>query len=97
MSEPTPQPQHNDSASQPDLRDYWRQNIRLVSILLVIWAAVSYGAAILFVVPLNAFYIGGFPVGFWFAQQGSIITFVILIAVYVRLTKRLDEKFGVQE
>ena len=79
--------------------DYWRHNIRYVSILLAIWFAVSYGAGILFVEPLNAFRLPGtgFPLGFWFAQQGSIYVFVALIFVYVRLMNRLDQRYGVDE
>ena len=67
--------------------------------LLGIWFAVSYGAGILFADALNAFRIPGtgFPVGFWFAQQGSIYTFVLLIVVYVRLMNRLDREFDVDE
>jgi len=76
---------------------YWRRNIRYLIILLSIWFAVSYGAGILFVDQLNTFKIGGFPLGFWFAQQGSIYVFVILIFVYVRLMNRLDIEFEVNE
>ena len=57
-------------------RDYWRRNLRLMAVLLSIWALVSFGAGILFVEPLNEIDFFGFPLGFWFAQQGSIITFV---------------------
>ncbi len=76
---------------------YWRSNVRLVSVLLVIWAAVSYGAGILFADALNEFEFLGFPLGFWFAQQGSIIVFVLLIAVYVWRMDRLDAKYGITE
>jgi putative solute:sodium symporter small subunit len=62
---------------------YWRANLKVLSILLVIWFAVSYGAGILFVDTLDTIRLGGFPLGFWFAQQGSIYTFVVLIFVYV--------------
>ena len=64
-------------------REYWRRNLRIMAVLLTIWALVSFGAGILFVEPLNEIQIAGFPLGFWFAQQGALITFVILIAVYV--------------
>lgn len=70
---------------QAHLDAYWRENLRYLTILLVIWFLVSFGAGILFKDALNAFKIGGAPVGFWFAQQGSIYVFVILIFVYVRL------------
>jgi putative solute:sodium symporter small subunit len=76
-------------------QEYWRKNLRLMAVLLSIWALVSFGAGIIFVEPLNNFSIGGFPLGFWFAQQGSIITFVILIAVYVWRMDKLDQEYGV--
>jgi len=78
-------------------RAYWRQNLRLMAVLLTIWALVSFGAGIIFVEPLNNIVIGGFPLGFWFAQQGSIITFVLLIAIYVWRMDRLDKKYGIEE
>lgn len=76
---------------------YWRANLRYLAILLTIWFLVSYGAGILFVDVLNAVSIAGFPLGFWFAQQGSIYTFIILIAVYVYLMNNLDQRFGFAE
>ncbi len=79
------------------VRAYWRANIRYLLILLSIWFTVSYGAGILFVDELNSIRLGGFKLGFWFAQQGSIYTFVVLIFVYVYLMNRLDRKFGVEE
>ena len=79
--------------------DYWRANLRYVGVLLAVWFAISYGAGILFVEPLNRFRLPGtgFPLGFWFAQQGSIYVFVVLIFVYVYLMNRLDREFGVDE
>jgi putative solute:sodium symporter small subunit len=81
----------------PDL--YWRRNLRYVGVLLAVWFMVSYGAGILFAEALNRIRIPGtgFPLGFWFAQQGSIYTFVVLIFVYVFLMNRLDREFGVAE
>lgn len=76
---------------------YWKENLRYLLILLSIWFLVSYGAGILFKDALNAFKIGGFPLGFWFAQQGSIYVFVVLIFVYVRLMNKLDKKYGFNE
>ncbi|MGF1557414.1 DUF4212 domain-containing protein [Paucihalobacter sp.] len=76
---------------------YWKQNLKYLVILLSIWFAVSYGAGIFFKDALNAIKIGGFPLGFWFAHQGSIYVFVILIFVYVRLMNKLDKKFGFNE
>ena len=78
-------------------QEYWRRNLRLMAVLLAIWALVSFGAGILFVEALNNVVIGGYPLGFWFAQQGSIITFVILIAVYVWRMDKLDAEFGITE
>ncbi len=78
-------------------QEYWRKNLRLMSVLLVIWAFVSYGCGILFVEPLNNLSIFGIPLGFWFAQQGSIVVFVILIAVYVWRMDKLDASYGIAE
>jgi putative solute:sodium symporter small subunit len=77
--------------------DYWRRNLAYIAVLLVIWATVSYGAAILFADALDRFRLFGFPVGFWFATQGSILTFVALVFVYVKLMNDLDRKYGVYE
>ncbi len=78
---------------------YWRRNLRYVAVLLAIWFAVSYGAGILFARQLDAIRIPGtgFPLGFWFAQQGSIYAFVVLIFAYVVLMNRLDREHGVDE
>ncbi len=76
-----------------DKSTYWKLNIRYVVILLMIWFTVSYGFSILLVDLLDQIKIFGFKLGFWFAQQGSIFTFVILIFVYVGLMKRLDKKY----
>lgn len=73
---------------------YWKENIRYLTILLVVWFMASFGAGILFVDELNTIKLGGFKLGFWFAQQGSIYVFVILIFVYVRLMNALDKKYG---
>ncbi|WP_193477835.1 DUF4212 domain-containing protein [Flavobacterium tibetense] len=84
-------------SSQEKATAYWKENLRYLLILLSIWFLSSYGAGILFAEQLNAFKIGGFPLGFWFAQQGSIYVFVILIFVYVRLMNKLDKKYGFDE
>ena len=76
---------------------YWKENIRYVLILIFIWFIVSFGAGILFKDVLNEFRMGGFKLGFWFAQQGSMYVFVILIFVYVRLMNKLDKKYGYDE
>lgn len=80
--------------SQPN---YWKRNVRILSILLTIWFLSSFGAAIVFVEELNQIRIGGFKLGFWFAQQGSIYIFIILIFIYVWLMNRLDKKFDLNE
>ena len=73
--------------------DYWKKNIQYVVILLAIWFIVSFGFGIIFADSLNQFMLGGFKLGFWFAQQGSIIVFVILIFVYIWLMNKLDAQF----
>lgn len=78
-------------------KQYWNTNLKYLAILLSIWFIVSYGCGILFVDYLDQFKIGGFPLGFWFAQQGAMYVFVILIFVYVYLMNRLDRKFNVNE
>jgi putative solute:sodium symporter small subunit len=78
-----------------DTRGYWRANLRAMAVLLTIWFVASYGLGILLVEPLNAVRIGGFPLGFWFAQQGSIYVFVILVVVYAFWMDRLDRRYGV--
>lgn len=73
---------------------YWRSNVRIMAVLLVIWAGVSFGCGILFADWLNQFRLPGtgFPLGFWFAQQGSIVTFVLCILAYCLLMNRLDRR-----
>ncbi len=80
-----------------DARSYWKENLRIVSVLLSIWLLVSVGCGIVFADALNQIRMGGFKLGFWFAQQGSILTFVLLIAAYVLLMARLDRRYGVEE
>ena len=76
---------------------YWKENIRTILSLLVVWFVVSLGAGVLFIEQLNAIEISGVKLGFWFAQQGSIYAFVILIFVYVFKMQKIDEKYGVDE
>jgi putative solute:sodium symporter small subunit len=76
---------------------YWKENLATMGSLLAIWFLVSYGAGILFVDALNAIQIGGFKLGFWFAQQGAIYTFVALIFIYVARMNALDKKYNVHE
>lgn len=80
-----------------DRKAYWRRNLRLVAICMVIWFVVSYLFGIILVEPLNNIRIGGYKLGFWFAQQGSIYTFVVLIFFYARRMNKLDREFGLQE
>ncbi len=77
--------------------EYWKANLRLLTICLIVWFVVSYGFGIILVEPLNAIMIGGYPLGFWFAQQGSIYTFVALIFFYAWKMGKLDRQFGVHE
>jgi putative solute:sodium symporter small subunit len=74
------------------IKNYWKTNLKYLGILLSIWFLVSFGFGILIVDFMNQFQIGGFKLGFWFAQQGSIYVFVILIFVYVFLMNRLDDE-----
>ncbi|MCG3722635.1 DUF4212 domain-containing protein [Vibrio cincinnatiensis] len=76
---------------------YWKENLTIMGSLLAAWFLVSYGAGILFVDALNNIQFGGFKLGFWFAQQGSIYTFVALIFIYVWRMNALDKKYQVQE
>ena len=78
-------------------RSYWKVNLKYLAILLSIWFLVSFLFGIVFAESLNQINIAGFPLGFWFAHQGSIYTFVILIFVYVYLMNKLDKKFDVDE
>jgi putative solute:sodium symporter small subunit len=89
----------DEPASPRAPAEYWRRNLRYLAVLLTVWFAVSYGAGILFAEPLNSLRIPGtgFPLGFWFAQQGSIYVFVVLIFVNAWLADRQDREFGVDE
>jgi putative solute:sodium symporter small subunit len=78
-------------------KKYWKENLKYLAILLSIWFLVSYVFGILLVEQLNTIKFGGFKLGFWFAQQGSIYVFVILIFVYIRLMNKLDKKYNLDE
>ncbi len=78
-------------------KKYWKKNLQYLTILLGIWFLVSFGFSIIFVDYLDKFTIGGFKLGFWFSQQGSLFVFVILIFSYVRLMNKLDKKYDVHE
>jgi putative solute:sodium symporter small subunit len=76
---------------------YWRANVRVQSSLLVVWGIVGLLLAVILAKPLNNIVLGGFPLGFWVAQQGSIFVFVILIFIYARRMDRVDEEYDVHE
>ena len=76
---------------------YWKETLGLVRNMLIIWFAVSYACGILFAPALNSIHLGGYPLGFWFAQQGSIYVFIGLIFYYARAMGKLDEKYDVHE
>lgn len=76
---------------------YWKATIALLTKILIIWAAVSFGAGILFVDVLNNIHLGGYPLGFWFAHQGSIYVFIVLIFYYAKKMNDLDVRFDVHE
>jgi len=78
-------------------KKYWKENLKYLAILLCIWFLVSYVFGILLVEQLNTIKLGGFKLGFWFAQQGSIYVFVVLIFVYIKLMNKLDNKYDVNE
>ena len=78
-------------------KKYWKENLRYLTILLSIWFLVSFVFGIILVEELNTIRFGGFKLGFWFAQQGAIYVFVILIFVYIKLMNRLDKKYGFNE
>ena len=78
-------------------QDYWKANLKLLSVLLFVWFIISFGFGIIFSEFLDQFSLGGFKLGFWFAQQGSIYGFVILIFVYVIAMHFLDKKIGIKE
>lgn len=84
-------------SNQRDDHAYWRANLKLGAVLLAIWFVVSFGFGILLVEPLNRVPFFGFKLGFWWAQQGAIFVFVVLIFVYSRLMKRIDRRYGVHD
>ena len=76
---------------------YWRSNLKYLFILLLIWFLISFGCGIIWVDQLNEYRLGGFKLGFWFAQQGAIYGFIVIILVYIFLMNRLDKKHNVAE
>lgn len=86
-----------DEARRRAARAYWRANLKLSAALLAVWFTVSFGFGILLVEPLNRIDFFGFPFGFWWAQQGAIYVFIVLIFVYAAAMRRIDRKYDVQE
>ena len=84
-------------SEQKSRQDYWKANLKLVALCLSIWFVVSYLFGIILLDQLNAISIGGYKLGFWFAQQGSIYDFVALIFFYANRMNKLDKKFNVHE
>lgn len=87
----------SDEETDERQRGYWRANLRLLAILLSIWFFVSFGCGILFRDFLDQWRIGGYPLGFWFAQQGSIYVFIGLIVVYVRRMRTIEKRYGMDD
>jgi putative solute:sodium symporter small subunit len=83
--------------TEQQAKEYWRRNVSLMVKLLVVWFIVSFGCGIMLFDVLNGIRIGGYKLGFWFAQQGSIYVFVVLIFYYARKMGQLDREFGVEE
>ena len=84
-------------ADSENRKAYWRANLKLTAIMLAIWFTISYLAGIVFVEQLNTIQLGGYKLGFWFAQQGSMYGFVVIIFVYAHLMAKIDRKFGVHD
>lgn len=84
-------------SSPENMAAYWKENLRLLAICLIIWFVVSYLFGIILVDVLNQVHLGGYPLGFWFAQQGSIYTFLVLIFYYAKKMNSLDRKYDVHE
>jgi putative solute:sodium symporter small subunit len=96
---PVPAPEDPSPAIATDAREdaYWRANLRLLGALMAIWFACSFGAGILLRDMLDQFSIGGYPLGFWFAQQGSIYIFIILIFVYAVRIRAIEHTYGLDD
>ena len=84
-------------ADSENRKAYWRANLRLTAVMLAVWFTISYLAGIVFVEQLNTIQLGGYKLGFWFAQQGSMYGFVVIIFVYAHLMAKIDRKFGVHD
>lgn len=80
--------------NQEQKEAYWKENLKIIMFLMFFWALVSFGFSIVLVDVLDQYTFMGFKLGFWFAQQGSIYVFVLLIISYIFLMKRLDKKYN---
>lgn len=94
MSEPSAEPNGETSANA---KAYWRANLRLLAGLMSVWFFVSFGCGILFRDWLDQFSLGGYPLGFWFAQQGSIYTFIALIFIYVVRMRAIERQYDLDD
>jgi len=83
--------------SEKNLDEYWQKNLRILAMLLAVWFFVSYGCGIIFADALNGIRLGGYKLGFWFAQQGAIYVFIVIILVYIHLMNKLDKEYDVDE
>ncbi len=97
MSENNPDVTDRGGETNDTEKAYWSQNIRLLWTLMMIWFVVSFGAGILFRDFLDQFAIGGYPLGFWFAQQGAIYFFILLIIVYSIRMKRIERQYDLDD
>lgn len=86
-----------DPQTQKGVQRYWRNNIRIIALLLTLWFLVSFVLAILLVEPLNQFKLAGFPLGFWIGQQGAIYIFILIVLAYCLLMEYGDRKFHLEE
>lgn len=90
-------PSHTYGATHPKAVAYWKKNLIVLSVLLTVWFTVSFLLSIVFAAPLNEWKLGGFPLGFWMAQQGSIFVFLFLILIYALVMRYLDRHYDVHE
>lgn len=97
MSDSSPDQPDGAGETSANAKAYWRENIRLLSILMTIWFVVSFGAGILFRDFLDQFLLGGYPLGFWFAQQGAIYFFILLIIFYSVRMRRIERQYDVDD
>lgn len=84
-------------SNEDNAKAYWSATLRLLTGILIVWAVTAYGLAILFAPALNNFHLGGYPLGFWFGQQGSIYIFIVLIFYYAKKMGEIDRQFNVEE